>query len=106
MTPETDTAIGGARSGGSGVGVRLVGLRRAFGPTRALNELSIDIAAGEFVAFLGPSGCGKTTALRIIAGLDDADSGEVLLDGKDIRHLPANRRDMGMVFQRTACSPT
>ena len=80
-------------------------LCRSFGPTRALDELSVDIAPGEFVAFLGPSGCGKTTALRIIAGLDDADSGQVLVDGKDIRRVPANRRDMGMVFQAYSLFP-
>ncbi len=105
MSPETDTAQGAARSGGSGVDLRLMRLCRSFGPTRALDKLSIDIAAGEFVAFLGPSGCGKTTALRIIAGLDDADSGQVLVDGKDIRRLPANRRDMGMVFQAYSLFP-
>ena len=105
MTPETDTAKGAARADGSGVGVQLVALRRSFGPTRALDELSIDIAPGEFVAFLGPSGCGKTTALRIIAGLDDADSGQVLVGGKDIQRLPANRRDMGMVFQAYSLFP-
>jgi putative spermidine/putrescine transport system ATP-binding protein len=105
VTPETETAGGAARTARSGVGLQLVDLCRSFGPTRALDELSIDIAAGEFVAFLGPSGCGKTTALRIVAGLDDADSGQLLLDGKDIRHLPANRRDMGMVFQAYSLFP-
>ncbi len=105
MSPETDTAQSAARSGESGVDLRLMRLCRSFGPTRALDELSIDIAAGEFVAFLGPSGCGKTTALRIIAGLDDADSGQVLVDGKDIRRLPTSRRDMGMVFQAYSLFP-
>ncbi|NLT93646.1 MAG: ABC transporter ATP-binding protein [Actinobacteria bacterium] len=103
VTPETEKTAD--RPDRSGVTVQLVGLTRLFGPTRALDGLSIDIQAGEFVAFLGPSGCGKTTALRIIAGLDEADSGEVLVDGKDIGSLPASRRDMGMVFQAYSLFP-
>jgi putative spermidine/putrescine transport system ATP-binding protein len=69
------------RSTRSGVALQLVELCRSWGAVRALDGLSLDIAAGELVAFLGPSGCGKTTALRIIAGLDEADSGEVLVEG-------------------------
>ena len=57
------------------------------------------------MALLGPSGCGKTTALRILAGLEDADSGRVLVGGKDITNVPANRRDMGMVFQAYSLFP-
>jgi putative spermidine/putrescine transport system ATP-binding protein len=71
----------------------------------ALDGLSLDIAAGELVALLGPSGCGKSTALRIIAGLDEADSGQVLVDGTDIARLPADQRDMGMVFQAYSLFP-
>ena len=54
---------------------------------------------GELVALLGPSGCGKTTALRILAGLDEATSGTVSVGGQDVSNVPANKRDMGMVFQ-------
>jgi putative spermidine/putrescine transport system ATP-binding protein len=85
--------------------VRLVDLRRSFGPVKALDGLSIDIAPGELVALLGPSGCGKTTALRALAGLQDLDSGQILVDGQDITFESTNRRDMGMVFQAYSLFP-
>jgi len=87
------------------VGVRLEGLSRRFGAVRALDGLDLELSPGELVALLGPSGCGKTTALRVLAGLEDADSGRVLVDGRDITGVPANRRDMGMVFQAYSLFP-
>jgi putative spermidine/putrescine transport system ATP-binding protein len=96
--------IGQAGPGG-GTSVLLQDLTRAFGATRALDGLSIEIAPGELVALLGPSGCGKTTALRIVAGFETADTGSVLVDGKDISSVPAARRDMGMVFQSYSLFP-
>ena len=84
---------------------RCANLTRAFGAARALDGMSLDIAPGELVALLGPSGCGKTTALRIVAGFEYADSGEVLIDGKDVSGVPAARRDMGMVFQSYSLFP-
>src|SRR5690349_18663206 len=100
----TAAGTGQARAGG-GTSVRLQGLTRAFGGTRALDGLSIEMAPGELVALLGPSGCGKTTALRIVAGFETADTGSVLIDGKDISSVPAAKRDMGMVFQSYSLFP-
>ena len=70
--------------------------------TIALDDVSVDVRAGEFLAILGPSGCGKTTLLRIIVGLLAPDSGKLLLDGNDITAAPASKRSMGIVFQNYA----
>jgi putative spermidine/putrescine transport system ATP-binding protein len=88
-----------------GVAVALHDLRRAYGPVLALDGLTLDIAPGEFVALLGPSGCGKTTALRVLAGLEDPDTGRVEVDGRDITAVPTSARDMGMVFQAYSLFP-
>jgi putative spermidine/putrescine transport system ATP-binding protein len=98
------TAPGGAAAAG-GAPVHLQDLSRAFGATKALDGLNLEIAPGELVALLGPSGCGKTTALRILAGFEIADSGTVTVDGRDVSGIPAARRDMGMVFQSYSLFP-
>ena len=85
--------------------LHLQSLVRNFGNVCALDSFSLEIKKGELLSLLGPSGCGKTTALRIIAGLDRQDSGEVLVDGMDISNTPANRRNMGMVFQQYSLFP-
>jgi putative spermidine/putrescine transport system ATP-binding protein len=90
---------------GAGTSVLMQDLTRSFGATRALDGLNIEMAPGELVALLGPSGCGKTTALRIVAGFETADTGAVLIDGKNISSVPAARRDMGMVFQSYSLFP-
>jgi putative spermidine/putrescine transport system ATP-binding protein len=107
MTTNTARNAGTAADtiGQAETSVLLRDLTRAFGATRALDGLSIEMAPGELVALLGPSGCGKTTALRIVAGFETADAGSVLVDGKDISSVPAARRDMGMVFQSYSLFP-
>jgi putative spermidine/putrescine transport system ATP-binding protein len=80
-------------------------LRREFGEVVALEGMDLSIASGEFVSFLGPSGCGKTTALRLIAGFERPTSGSVLVDGRDMSGVRANRRGMGMVFQAYSLFP-
>ena len=71
----------------------------------AVSDFNLEVKRGEFVTFLGPSGCGKTTTLRMIAGFDRPTSGEILLNGKDIAHLPPNLRPINTVFQRYALFP-
>ncbi|MHB1615450.1 MAG: ABC transporter ATP-binding protein [Actinomycetes bacterium] len=95
-------AVARERSGSS---VELRGLRRSYGSVVALDSLDLALVPGELVALLGPSGCGKTTALRLLAGLEQPDAGHVLVDGVDITGRPANRRDMGMVFQAYSLFP-
>lgn len=85
--------------------VQLVNLSKQFGKVRALAGLNVDIAEGELVALLGPSGCGKTTALRALAGLQDLDEGQIIVDGKDITFRAPNKRNMGMVFQAYSLFP-
>ena len=72
---------------------------------KAVDDFNLEVKRGEFVTFLGPSGCGKTTTLRMIAGFELPSSGEILLDGRDIAHLPANKRPINTVFQRYALFP-
>jgi putative spermidine/putrescine transport system ATP-binding protein len=88
-----------------GAPLELKGVTRRFKDVIALNNLDLTVGAGELVALLGPSGCGKTTALRIIAGLDRADQGQVLVRGESIDKLPAHKRNMGMVFQSYSLFP-
>jgi spermidine/putrescine ABC transporter ATP-binding subunit len=85
--------------------LRLEGLSKAFKEVKAVDGLSLDIEAGEFLSLLGPSGCGKTTTLRMIAGLETPDDGRVVLGDEEITYLPPYRRNIGMVFQDYALFP-
>jgi putrescine transport system ATP-binding protein len=78
---------------------------KRFGRFTAVDRLSLDIEAGEFFALLGPSGCGKTTLLRMLAGFETPDSGQILLDGHDIARVPPHQRPVNMMFQNYALFP-
>jgi putative spermidine/putrescine transport system ATP-binding protein len=83
----------------------LQNLRKSFGPTVAVDNVSLEVRQGELVALLGPSGCGKTTTLRMIAGFIGATAGRILIGGSDVTTLPPYRRNTGMVFQSYALFP-
>jgi len=89
----------------AGVEVRLEELHRHYAGVTALDGLSLTMAPGELVALLGPSGCGKTTALRLVAGLEEANGGRIVIGGEDVTNVPANRREIGMVFQAYSLFP-
>ncbi len=80
-------------------------LNKSFDGRQVLNNLSFDLMEGEFLSILGPSGCGKTTLLRILIGLERADSGQILKNGRDISSLSSYDRGMGIVFQNYALFP-
>ena len=82
--------------------IEIRGIGKRFGNFVALDDIQLDIPTGELVALLGPSGCGKTTLLRIIAGMETADSGQVLFSGAEATHLHARERKVGFVFQHYA----
>ena len=85
--------------------VHLDQITKRFGDVIAVDDLDMEIMAGEFVTFLGPSGCGKSTTLRIIGGFEQPDAGRVILAGDDVTAQPPNKRDVNMVFQDYALFP-
>ena len=101
-SPVTRTSADTARAA---VEVRLEGLSRHYGPVVALDHLDLTLQPGELIALLGPSGCGKTTTLRLLAGLEDADTGRITVGGRDLTRVSAAKRDMGMVFQAYSLFP-
>ena len=78
--------------------IELKNIKKVFDDTVVVEDFNLTVKKGEFVTFLGPSGCGKTTTLRMIAGFDLPTEGQILLNGKDIRQLPPNRRPINTVF--------
>ena len=85
--------------------IKLRDIEKTFGESTVIRKLNLEIADREFVVLLGPSGCGKTTTLRAIAGLEEIDRGDILLDGKAVQALPAADRDIAFVFQLFALYP-
>ena len=85
--------------------VQLRGVTRRFDGVVAVDALDLDVADGEFLSLLGPSGCGKTTTLRLIAGFERPDAGEILIGGTDVQRLPPYKRDVNTVFQSYALFP-
>ena len=85
--------------------LKLEGITKQFPGFLAVDRLNLEVEEGEFLVLLGPSGCGKTTTLRMVAGLEVQTEGRIFLEGKDVSDVPADRRDMAMVFQNLALYP-
>jgi putative spermidine/putrescine transport system ATP-binding protein len=99
-----------AKSGESGPSavapaLKFVSVAKRYGQLEAVKELSFDINAGQFVALLGPSGCGKTTLLNLVAGFVSPDEGDIVINGRSVRHVPSHDRGVGVVFQDYALFP-
>src|SRR5215467_2758778 len=111
----TNTINADARAAGAGAqndavpAIELVGVTKEFTShgevVTAVSDIDLAIQQGEFFSLLGPSGCGKTTTMRMIAGFEEPTYGHVLLHGEDVTGVPANRRDVNMVFQSYALFP-
>ena len=85
--------------------LKLEDIRKSFGQVEVLKGIDLEVADGEFVVFVGPSGCGKSTLLRVIAGLEDASSGDVIIAGARVNTVPPAKRGIAMVFQTYALYP-
>jgi ABC-type Fe3+/spermidine/putrescine transport system ATPase subunit len=107
LAADTDQHVSWApdREQRTGVAASVLGLSKRFEKSRVLEDISFDVAEGESLVLLGASGSGKTTILRIIAGLEQPDSGRVILHGKDVTDLPARERGVGVIFQAYALFP-
>src|SRR5213079_969950 len=108
LAPDTDqlhVSWAPDREASTGVAASVHGISKSFKKTVVLEDVSFGVAEGESLVLLGPSGSGKTTILRIIAGLEQPDSGYVILHGKDVTDLPARERGVGVIFQAYALFP-
>jgi spermidine/putrescine ABC transporter ATP-binding subunit len=85
--------------------VELTGISKSYGRVAAVKSIDLSIGRGELISLLGPSGCGKTTTLRMIAGLEDPDAGQIRIGGQVVNDVPTYRRNIGMVFQNYALFP-
>lgn len=85
--------------------LKVKNLSKSFGNTRVINNISFEVQAGEFCILLGPSGCGKTTVLRLIAGLEQQDDGEIIIGDREVSNITPKERDIAMVFQSYALYP-
>ncbi len=85
--------------------LKINNLKKSFGNTPVINDISLEVSKGEFCILLGPSGCGKTTVLRLIAGLEQQDRGEIFISGREVSNLSPKERDVAMVFQSYALYP-
>ncbi|MGH6928146.1 MAG: ATP-binding cassette domain-containing protein, partial [Dongiaceae bacterium] len=85
--------------------VRLIGVTKRFESVTAVDSVDLDVFRGEFLSVIGPSGCGKTTTMRLIAGLDQPDAGQILVRGQRMDGVPPYRRNVGLVFQSFALFP-
>src|SRR5262245_6589625 len=92
-------------SGSPSPAASVIGVSKRFGKTTVLENINFDVAEGETLVLLGASGSGKTTILRIIAGLEEPDSGKVILHQQDVTELPARERGVGVIFQSYALFP-
>jgi spermidine/putrescine transport system ATP-binding protein len=90
---------------GAAAGVEIDRISVAYGETRPVDDLSLTVHAGEFLSLLGPSGCGKTTTLRAVAGFVTPQAGDIRIGGRSVLNVPANRRNIGMVYQDYALFP-
>jgi len=85
--------------------ITLKQITKSFGDVEVIHPIDLTVEDGEFVVFVGPSGCGKSTLLRLIAGLEDVTSGQILIDGNDATAIPPAKRGLAMVFQSYALYP-